>query len=288
MAVKRKFYKAANRLLLKDLFLLCAAVVSALIGLRGFLLPNGFLDGGVTGVALIVKQVSGLPLAYLFFLINVPFIIMGRRQISNIFAMKTLFAIGLLSLFLYFVPVPHIVDDPLLVAVFGGFFLGAGIGLAMRGGGVIDGTEVLALYIARKTPFTIGSIVLAINVSIFMVAGVVFGPKIALYAMLTYLSAAKTVDFILHGMDEYTALQIFSDKNASILHKVLKRSLNLNIIILPGQKGDPSRPDKLEPRPILYTVISRLQVQVVLDTVKSIDSKAVIVYHPVTDIHGRP
>lgn len=285
---KRKFYKAANRLLLKDIFLLVAAVASAIIGLRGFLLPNNFLDGGVTGIALIIRELTGLPLPYLFFLINVPFILMGRYQISLIFAIKTLFAISLLSLGLYFIPVPHIVDDHLLVAVFGGFFLGAGIGLAMRGGGVIDGTEVLALYIARKTPFTIGSIVLAINVVIFALAGLIFSVTTALYAMLTYLSAAKTVDYILHGMDEYTALQIFSDRNSSILHKVLKRSLGLNITVIPGQKGDPSRPDKIEPRPILYTVISRLQVQVVLDTVKSIDPKAVIVYHPVTDIHGRP
>lgn len=285
---KRKFYKAANRLNIKDIIFLSAAVISALIGLRGFLLPNQFLDGGVTGVALIVKQLTNIPVAYLLFAINIPFIVMGRYQISMIFATKTLATIGALSLALYYTDNHPFVQDPLLIAVFGGFFLGAGIGLAMRGGGVIDGTEVLALYLARKTPLTIGNIVFAINAVIFAVAALVFSVQTALYAMLTYLSAAKTVDFLLHGMDEYTAIQIFSEKNSSILHKVLKRSLGLNIVVIPAQKNDPTRNDKLEPLPILYTVISRLQVQLVLDTVKSIDPKAVLVYHPVTDIHGRP
>ncbi len=285
---KRKFYRAANRMLIKDFVFLIAAVGCALIGLRGFLLPAGFLDGGVTGIALITRELTDLPLEYLFFLINVPFIIMGRYQISMIFALKTLFAITSLSLALHFVPIEPFVSDSLLIAVFGGFFLGAGIGLAMRGGGVIDGTEVLALYIARKTPFTIGNTVLFINIVIFTIAGLVFSIPTALYAMLTYLSASKTIDFLLHGMDEYTALQIFSEKNASVLHKILKRSLKLNIIVIEAYKGDPSRPDKSIASPILYTVISRLQVQVVLDTVKNIDPKAVIVYHPVTDLHGRP
>lgn len=284
---KRKFYRAANRIIPRDIFCLLGAVGSATFGLQGFLLPNEFLDGGVVGIGLIIHALTAFPMPLLIIVLNAPFILMGRQQISNVFALKTTAAIGLLAFSLSVMNVPVVTTDPLLVSVFGGFFLGLGIGLAIRGGGVIDGTEVLALYIARKTSLTVGQIIMIINVVIFSTAALVFNTETALYAMLTYLCASRTVDFIVHGLDDYTSIQIISESNASIIHKVLKRTHNLNVVIMSAQRGDPSRPDKAVPQPILSVVVSRLQAQAVLDTVQGIDRKAIVIYHPVTDIHGR-
>lgn len=284
---KRRFHKAANRVIPRDIFCLIGAVGCATLGLQGFLLPNNFLDGGVTGLALIARAVSHLPMPILLVLFNLPFIVMGNYNISRVFAVKTCFAIGLLAISLNFAHLPVITTDPLLVSVFGGFFLGLGIGLAIRGGGVIDGTEVLAIYIARYTHITVGQVIMILNVGIFLLAATVFNTETALYAMLTYVCASRTVDFILHGLDGYTLIQIHSEKNSSIIHKMLKRSMGLNVLVLHAQRGDPSRPDKAISQPILEVTVRRLQAQQVLGIIKSADPKAMVIQHPVTDVHGR-
>src|SRR5690606_34912913 len=171
------------------------------------------------------------------------FIILGRYQISWPFALKTTAAIGTLALSLWLVEVPHVTADPLLIAVFGGFFLGFGIGMAIRGGAVVDGTEILAVWVAHRTTLTVGDVILMVNVGIFSVAGYFFGLEIALYAMLTYLSASRTVDFILHGLEQYTAITIFSDRS-SPLYKVLKNDLGIEITVMPVQSGPPMLPPR--------------------------------------------
>lgn len=284
---KRRFYKAANRVIPKDILCLIGAVGCATFGLQGFLLPNSFLDGGVTGVALILHKLTAIPMPLFLVAVNLPFIWMGRHHISKVFAFKTLGAILALAFSLLVLKVPVITTDPLLVSVFGGFFLGLGIGLAIRGGGVIDGTEVLAIYVARKTHITVGQVIMMINVVIFLTAAMVFDTEVALYAMLTYLCASRTVDFIVHGLDDYTSMQIISEKNSAVIYKILKRSMNLNVIVVSAQKGDPTRPDKAVDQPILSVVVNRLQAQQVLQTVQEIDPKVIVIYHPVTDIHGR-
>ncbi len=283
---KRRFNKAANRVNLMDALCLLAAVVCATFGLQGFLLPNDFLDGGVVGVALIIHSLTDWPMQVLLFGISVPFFLLGKQDISRVFALKAMVTIGALALALTFIEFPVITRDPLLIAVFGGFFLGLGIGFAIRGGGVIDGTEVLALYIAKRTPFTVGRIILIINVLIFLTAATVFSIEVAMYAMLTYLCASRTVDFVVHGLDDYTSMQIIS-KNASIIHKILKRTHGLDVTVLNAQKGDPSRPDKAVSQPILTVVVTRLQAQQVLADVQNIDPAATVIYHHVSDVHGR-
>jgi uncharacterized membrane-anchored protein YitT (DUF2179 family) len=228
-----------------------------------------------------------MPMPLLIFLFNLPFSIMGYRVITKKFAIKTFITISVLALSLSMARLPVITTDPLLVSVFGGFFLGLGIGLAIRGGAVIDGTEVLAIYISRHTSITVGQVIMLINVVIFFVAASVFSTEIALYAMLTYLCASRTVDFIVHGLDDYTAIQIISEKNSSIIHKMLTRSLKLQVNVVQAQRGDPSKPEKALSLPILHVVITRLQAQQVLEIVQGIDPKAVVIYHPVTDVHGR-
>ena len=179
--------------IIQDSFLMGLGALSASFGLKGFLIPNSFIDGGVTGISLIISELTGISLSVFLILINLPFIILGFSTISKQFAFKSIGAIIILALMVHFIVYPVVTHDKLLVAVFGGFFLGLGIGLAIRGGAVIDGTEVLAVYISKKTSLTIGDIILLFNIPIFMVGAYVFSIEIALYAMLTYLSAP---DFI--------------------------------------------------------------------------------------------
>ena len=185
-------------------------MLSAGLGLKGFLLPNGFIDGGVTGISLLVSEHTGINLSLLIIIINVPFILMGLRLIDKVFVLKTLTAISGLAICIFLIPYPVVTSDKLLVAVFGGVFLGAGVGLAVRGGAVIDGTEILALGVTRRTSLSIGDVILIINVIIFTVAAWVLSFERALYSILTYVSAAKTVDFIISGIE--TDLPLYQRK----------------------------------------------------------------------------
>jgi uncharacterized membrane-anchored protein YitT (DUF2179 family) len=284
---QKKFQAAANRLTVFDAFYLVASVVCTCFGLKGFLIPGHFMDGGVTGIALISHALSGVPLPLLIFFINVPFIILGRFQISGPFALKTCASIGSLALALWAVDVPIITADPLLVAVFGGFFLGLGIGLAIRGGAVIDGTEVLALWVSRHTSLSVGDVIMALNIVIFSVAAWVFNFETALYAVLTYLAASRTVDFILHGVEQYTAITIFSHRSTA-LFKVRKKDLGVEVTVFQAQSGAPNaRGADIAPIAALYTVVSRLDMPRVLHAVQILDPDAFVSYHAVTDLHNR-
>lgn len=209
--------------LISDSFLILLGILSAGFGLKGFLLPNMFIDGGVIGISLIIAELTKIPLSVLIFTVNLPFIILGVSSISREFALKSIIAITLLAVTVHFIPFPIITEDKLLIAVFGGFFLGLGIGLAIRGGSVIDGTEVLAVFVSRKISLTIGDVILILNILIFGVAAYVFTIEISLYAMLTYLAASKTVDFVVSGIEEYVGVTIISDKNEEIRLAILEK-----------------------------------------------------------------
>ena len=201
---------------IKEYFLIALGVLSAAFGLGGFLLPNAFIDGGAMGISLIVNELTRFPLSFWIVIINIPFLLLAFTVISKQFAFRSIVAIILLSISVHYLHFPTITDDKLLIAVFGGFFLGLGIGLAIRGGSVIDGTEVLAVYVSRKTALTIGDIILLFNLLIFSVGAYVFSVEIALYAILTYLATAKTVDFVVDGIEEYIAVTIISKEHDKI------------------------------------------------------------------------
>lgn len=186
----------------KDFVLIVAGIFAAAFGFKGFLLTNHFIDGGATGISLLVSHISKIPLHWLIIGVNVPFVFLGYRVMGKAFAIKTGLAILGLSIVLATVNFPDVTQDNLLVAVFGGFFLGAGIGLAVRGGAVLDGTEVLAIYLSRKLGTTIGDIIIIMNVLIFSAAAYYLTVEIALYSMITYLSASRTLDFLIEGIEE--------------------------------------------------------------------------------------
>jgi uncharacterized membrane-anchored protein YitT (DUF2179 family) len=269
----------------KDFFFIIVGVMGAAFGLKGFLLPNNFLDGGVMGISLLVNQITNVDLSILVILLNFPFIVIGYTQVSKPFAFKTLIAIIGLALVLYFVEFPLVTDDDLLIAVFGGFFLGAGIGLSIRGGSVLDGTEVLAIYTSRKTTLTVGDIILGLNIIIFSVAAYLINVETALYAILTYLVASKTVDFVVHGIEEYTSVMIVSEKSDEIKDAITNK-MGRGVTILKGKSGFGKTGHRAKDLDIIYTVITRLELQKMKTEIAKIDEHAFVVENSVNDIKG--
>lgn len=261
--------------------LVVAGIMSAGLGLKGFLLSSRFIDGGVTGVSMLLSDVSGVPLSILILVINLPFIALGYKQIGKKFAVKSALAMAGLSLCLAFVKFPDVTPDKLLTAVFGGFFIGAGIGLAIRGGAVLDGTEIAALLVSRRSHLLkVGDVILVLNVFIFAAAAFFLGVESALYSILTYFAASKTMDFLIHGIEEYTAIVIISDRS-DLIRESIVRDLNRGVTIYQGRGGRTGGE-----RHILLCVVTRLEISGVMSLVKKIDDNAFVVVHPVAEVSG--
>ena len=261
--------------------LILLGILSAAMGLKGFLLPSNFIDGGVTGVSLLLVKTSGLPLALWLPLVNLPFVVVGYRQMGRAFAVRSALAIAGLAVVLATVPYPDVTPDLVLTAVFGGFFLGAGIGFAVRGGAVLDGTEIAALLISKRVSvLRVGDVILAFNVVLFLIAMTVLGIDAALYSILTYVAAARTVDFVLYGIDEYTAITIISDQNATIRERIT-RDLGRGVTIFKGYGGMSGAEQN-----ILYCVVTRLEIGKVKAIVKDLDAGAFVVFHALAGAEG--
>ena len=281
-----QFEKAVNNTkveyfhLLRDSFFILLGVLSAGFGLKGFLLPNMFIDGGAMGISLTIAELTEIPLSVLIVVVNLPFVIMGFSTISKEFALKSIIAIILLAICVHFLPFPIITSDKLLIAIFGGFFLGLGIGLAIRGGSVIDGTEVLAIFVSKKTSLTIGDVILIFNVLIFSVAAYVFSIEISLYAMLTYFGASKTVDFVVSGIEEYVGVTIISDYSEEIRLAIIEK-VGRGCTIYSGKRGK-----TMEQTEIVYTLITRLELAKLHTEIDKIDKDAFVVMHSIKDAKG--
>ncbi len=256
----------------------------AAFGLKGFLIPNHFIDGGVVGLSLLATDLTDIPVSIWLIVLNGPFIFLGITQIGKKFAITTLLAIIALSAIIYFIDFPVITDDKLLISIFGGFFIGSGIGLAMRGGCVLDGTEIIAVFLNRKSVLSIGDIILLINVFIFGVAAFILGRETAMYSILTYLSAAKTVDFIIQGIEEYTGVTIISVKSNKIREAIIN-TMRRGVTIYKGEQGFGTTGHRKE-MDIVFTVVTRLEVSKLKEEVLSIDRKAFMVFNVITDTKG--
>ena len=269
---------------IKDFILITAGIFSAAFGFKGFLLTNHFIDGGATGISLLISALSPIPLYALLIGINIPFVILGYKIIGKAFAIKTMLAITGLAVVVASVPFPDITKDNLLVAIFGGFFLGAGIGLSVRGGAVIDGTEVLAIYLSRKLGTTIGDIIIFINVIIFLAASYLLSIEIALYSMITYLSASKTLDFIIDGIEEYTGVTIIT-KYFDEVKLMIIDNLGHGVTIYKGESGFGKQGEIQDVR-IIYTVVTRLELHRLKAEIEKIDPAAFIIMSSILDTHG--
>jgi uncharacterized membrane-anchored protein YitT (DUF2179 family) len=261
--------------------LIVLGILSAGLGLKGFLLSSHFIDGGVTGISMLLANTLGWPLSLLILVMNLPFIALAYRQLGRAFAVKSTLAIAGLSLCLAFVKYPDVTPDKLLTAVFGGFFIGAGIGLAIRGGAVLDGTEIAALLISKSSHvLKVGDVILLLNILIFSAAAFFLGIEVALYSMLTYFAASRTVDFLIHGIDEYTAVIIMSERSEEI-RQVLVRDLRRGVTVYKGRGGlTDSEQD------ILFCVVTRLEIGRIKTTAQEIDRSAFIVVHPLAEASG--
>lgn len=268
----------------RDFILIAAGLFSASFGLKSFLLPSDFIDGGATGMALLTSEVTGFSLPVVLFLINVPFVALGYKVIGRQFAVKTAIAISFLAIIMATFSFPVITHEKILVAVFGGFFLGAGIGLAVRGGSVIDGTEVLALYLSRKIGATVGDIITLINIIIFTSATYFLSIETAMYSMITYLAASKTVDFLIEGIEEYTGITIISPKSEEI-RDVLTNKLGRGVTIYKGKRGFGKTGHNVE-MDIIYTVITRLEISKLNSEIEMIDPHAFVVMNSIKDTKG--
>jgi uncharacterized membrane-anchored protein YitT (DUF2179 family) len=266
---------------LRDFVLVACGIVSACFGLKSFLMPSEFIDGGVTGISLLISTLTGFKLSYLIMIINIPFVILGFTQIGKAFAVKTAFAIMLLAIMLIILPFQPITHDKLLIAFFGGLFLGGGIGLAMRGGCVIDGTEVLALYISKNSMLTVGNIILLLNILIFGVAAIFLGMETAMYAILTYLSASKTIDFVVNGLEQYIGVTIISEKKDEIRHFLIN-NMKRGVTIYKGEGGYAQK-NEID---ILYTVVTKLEMGKLQGEIRQIDPDAFVVQQQISDIKG--
>jgi uncharacterized membrane-anchored protein YitT (DUF2179 family) len=266
---------------LLNVLLIVLGILSATIGLHGFLFSSNFIDGGVTGISMLLAKVTGMPLSIWLPLINLPFIALGYRQIGRAFAVRSTLAIAGLSLSLATVPIPDITPDRLLTAVFGGFFLGAGVGFAVRGGAVLDGTEIAALLISKRSSLLkVGDSILIFNVVLFVTAMSVLGVEQALYSILTYIGAAKTLDFVIHGIEEYTAITIVSRLSGEIGARIMTQ-LGRGVTIYKGRGGL-----SFEDQEILYCVVTRLEIGKVKGIARALDERAFVTCHPLSDVEG--
>ncbi len=269
---------------LKDIFFITSGIFAAAFGLESFLLPNRFIDGGATGISLLITEVLGTPIYLMLILVNIPFLLLGLRVMGSGFALKASMAIIGLSAALFFFDFPEVTQDRLLVAVFGGFFLGAGIGLSIRGGAVLDGTEVLAIYLSKKLGLKIGDIIILINIVIFLTAAYFLSVEAALYSMLTYLAASRTLDFVVDGIEEYTGVTIISEQSDRIREMIIEK-MGRGLTLFPATGGYMTNGSQSRYQ-VVYTVITRLEVSKLYRELDRIDPKAFVVMSSINDTRG--
>jgi len=270
----------------KDAGYIIAGILICGFALKSFLVPNAFFDGGVTGISLLIHELYHINIAFVIIPANIPFIIMGVFQVNSRFAWKTFAAIIGVGICLQFIPYPVITSDKLLVSIFGGVFMGTGVGLAIRGGCALDGIEVLALYTLKRSSFTVSEIILGINVIIFSIAAIKLGIPTALYSIMTYYAASRTITFVIEGLEEYTGFTIISGQSELIKEKLVLQ-LGRGITIYKGERG--FLKDSFEvsnPVDIIFTVVTRLEVRRLKNIVYSIDPKAFMFTSTIKEASG--
>lgn len=266
---------------LTESLLVLAGILSAGMGIKGFLLSSHFIDGGVTGISMLIAQVTRLLLPWLIPVINLPFVVIGYQQIGRRFALRSSLAILGLAAVILLVPFPDVTHDKLLTAIFGGCFLGAGIGLTIRGGAVLDGTEIAALMISKvHSLLRVGDVILLFNCVIFLSAAFFLGIEPALYSILTYLSASRTVNFLLHGIEEYMAVTIVSSEHEAIRQRII-HELKRSVTLYKGAGGVSGAEQD-----ILFCVVTKLEINSIKAVARDIDAAAFIVIHPIDDADG--
>ena len=269
-----------------DIMYVTIGILFCGFALKGFLIPNHFFDGGVTGVSLLLHELYHWNIGYVIVAVNMPLVLMAAFQVNKKFALKTFLGIVGLALCLLFVPYPQITSDKLLVSIFGGAFMGIGIGMAMRGGYALDGVEVLALYTGKRVSFTISEIILGINIVIFLIAAVKLGLPTALYSILTYYSASRAINFVVEGIEEFTGVTIISGRSELIKEELVMR-LGRGITVYKGERGFLKDSFNISsPCDIVFTVVTRLELRKLKNIVHDLDPKAFVFTNVIKETAG--
>jgi len=261
-------------------------VASAVVALQGFMIPNHFLDGGVTGISILVEEIFGIHISLLLIAFNIPFLILGYKHLGKTFSVSATLAVLLLAALMTFVSIPTFTTDKVLIAVFGGFFIGLGIGLVIRGGGVIDGLEVIAHYTHNRSGFTTSELILTFNSLIFLIAAIHFGIETAMYSILVYFTAMKTSDYIVDGFEEYTALSIISKEYENV-KSLIVNDFGKGISVYKGERGYlPGVFNEKYDCDIIMTIITRLEVNRIKRAVLEIDTDAFFYIQSIKEVNG--
>ncbi|MFB9219165.1 YitT family protein [Kurthia sibirica] len=273
--------KASKIRLFKRIFMVILGAIIMAVGLELFLVPNNILDGGIVGISIILSHLVGLPIGAFIFILNIPFFFIGYKQIGKTFALSTALGITVLSITtIYLHHIAAFTDDLLLSTIFGGIVLGIGVGLVIRYGGSLDGTEILAILFNKNTPFSVGQIIMFFNLIIFSVAGFVFTWERAMYSVIAYFIAYKTIDIVIEGLDESKAVYIISDEYHQIGQAIMDR-LGRGVTYLNGEgaySGDAKK--------VVFTVITRLEEAKLNTIVEEIDDKAFLAIGNIAEVRG--
>ena len=269
-----------------SLVYIIVGVAFAAVALEAFMLPNKFLDGGVTGIAILVNLGFGVDLNLLLVLLNIPFLALGWKKVGKTFAVQSAISVFLLTLILHFVEFPTVTQDKVLIAVFGGFLMGTGIGLIIRGGGLIDGFEVITEYFQKNSALSASEITVFLNSLIMLSAAFVFGIEPAMYSILTYFTAIKTTDYVVEGFEEYTALTIISKEDDKVKELIVK-DFGKAISVYKGERGYlPETFHIHHPCDIIMTVVTRLEVHRIKLAIQAIDPKAFFYVQTIKEVKG--
>lgn len=283
-ATHRKHTKPVE--IFQDALFMLVGVLFAGYALKGFLVPNHFFDGGVTGISLLVHELYGFNLGIVLFVLNLPFVIVSYFSVGNRFALRMLMGVILLGCCLAILPDVALTSDKLLISIFGGVFLGIGVGLVMRAGSSLDGIEVLAIYTLKRTSFTITEIILGINILIFSVAAFKFGIETALYSMLTYFTATRSIDYVVEGIQAHTGVTIISGKSEVIKYQLVN-TLGRGITVYKGERGFlPGKYEISANCDIIFTVISRLELRKLKNMVYELDPNAFVYASTIKEASG--
>ena len=271
---------------IKNLLHIIAGVLLAVLAMKGFMIPNRFLDGGVTGISILLHEMFHINISILVIVLNLIFIHLGYRKIGKTFAVQTTIAVTLLSFGLLFIDIPAITNEKLLIAIFGGIFMGAGIGLVIRGGGVIDGAEVIAVFTRRKVGFSNSEIIMLINCFIFAVAAIEFGIETAMYSVITFFTATRATNYVVDGIEEFTAMNIISSREEEIKN-FLVNELGKGITVYKGERGYlPGSFDIKTDCQIIVTIVTRLEIKQIQDNLVKIDPKAFVYVQSIREASG--
>lgn len=270
----------------KDGVLMILGVIIAGVALKGFLVPNQFFDGGVTGISLLIHELYHFNLAIVIVLMNLPFVVISFFSVGRRFAFRTLISVILLGIVLWILPEFALTSDKLLISIFGGVFLGIGVGLVMRVGAALDGIEVLAIYTLKRTSFTITEIILGINIIIFSIAAFKFGIVTSLYSILTYFAATRSIDYVVEGIQAYTGITIISSKSEMIKYQLVN-TLGRGITVYKGERGFlPGKFEVSSDCDIIFTVITRLELRKLKNLVYELDPQAFMFVHTIKETQG--